>query len=706
MLRAALRYAEEYHLAVFPCFEVVGGDCVCPRERRHGGMCGSPGKHPRTGRGFQDATTEVGAIRRWWGKWPGAHIGIATGERSGIVVVDVDPRNGGDESLHELEAAHGALPETPRVLTGGGGVHVWFARPQAAHVTGRPLAQGVDIKADGGYVIAAPSGHLSGRRYGWELTAKIGELPFAVLPDWIADKLARPKQQWEVVDTEVTAGFMGAAFEAAGWLIRKVGPGRYAAVCPWERAHTSGCRGDSSTVVFAPQVGSAKGWFHCSHEHCRGRSQGEVVAEIPAGMRGKALERLGLPREYDVVAEVVRPVVEGGWQSELVFSRAGQVSRTPGNAALLLTNLPEWQGALEYDEFLDQIRWVKPCPPIASMPAPRVGALLEAAHVTYVQQWFTRHKNVDFGSEALWDAIGVSARAASVHPVRRYLDERCWDGVGRLGTWLSRYCGAPDHDLVHRIGVRWMVSAVARVKQPGCQADHLLVLEGPQGVGKSQAVRALAGPWYLGNLPAVHSKDAMQVLPGHWIVEIAELEALRGVSLTRVKDWITQPADTFRPSYGRVSVRRPRQCVFIATTNEETYLHDASGNRRFWPVPVTRIDLAALQHDRDQLWAEARVAYEDGVQWWPTDDETEELKALQASRVETDVWDMPVLSYLDGRDEVTLLQVFKDVFNLEPTSCGKREQMRLANVLKRHGWMRARGASRRWRRDAEQGGLW
>lgn len=718
LLAAALDYATVHHLAVFPCYEIVGGDCACPKDHRSRdayGVCGSPGKHPRTAKGFQDATRDAVTIKRWWMRWPQAHIGVATGAMSGIVVVDIDPRNGGEEALHDLEDTHGKLPVTPHALTGGGGSHFIYLRPKAAHVASRPMARGVDIKADGGYVIAAPSGHLSGRQYTWELTQALGDTPLAELPAWISEKLHRDRHAYTpLTATPVTNGFVGAAFEAAGWLLRKVGEGRCAAQCPWESEHSGGSRGDSSTVIFAPPVGSVKGWFHCSHEHCRNRKQEDVFKAIPAAARQTALRRLELPDEYDPTVDDLRapgpfdgPLPMGDWKAELQFAGNGRISRTPGNAALLLANLEQWAGSLEYDAFVAEARWVKECPPLKGLVAPKVGEPLQAHHVTYVQQWFARYKNVDFGQDPLWTALEGAARANTVHPVLRYLEGLEWDGVGRLGGWLSRYCGAPDHDLVHRIGIRWMVSAVARVKQPGCQVDHLLVLEGPQGVGKSQIVRTLGGAWYLGTLPAIHTKDAMQTLLGHWIVEIAELEALRGVSLTRVKDWITQPMDTYRPSYGRHLVRRPRQAVFIATTNETNYLHDATGNRRFWPIPVAKVDLAALEQDRDQLWAEAVRAFGEGVQWWPSEDETGLLAQLQASRVEEDPWEGPVLGYLDGKQIVSIPQLLSDLFNMEIGRTTRREQMRVAGILKRAGWTSTRSkTSRRWQRGPEQGGLW
>jgi Virulence-associated protein E/Bifunctional DNA primase/polymerase, N-terminal len=725
LLAEALRLCE-LGFPVFPCFEIVrapsGWDCACPpvhRSRDARGRCGSPGKHPRTSKGFQDASKDPATVRRWWMRWPKANIGIPTGAASGTVVLDIDPRNGGDAMLAELLQEHGELPETPHQLTGGGGSHYVFQRPAADYVTGRPIARGVDVKADGGYIIVAPSGHISGRRYGWELTAVVGELPLAPLPDWIAGQLQKVRQTFTPTPSGVTDGFLGAAFDVAGWLLRPLGPDKIAVRCPWESEHSSGTQGDSSTVVFAPPLGSKKGWFYCAHEHCRSRTQQEVVAALPKAAVTQAKKQLGLQPDYDPAHEdaprrgrvFTEPTGTDEWKQSVQFRGNGRLSPTAGNLALFLVNDPPWQRTIEYDAFLDDVRWSREVPAMPGVPPPGIGETLTAEHVTYVQQWFARFKGLELSKDQVWDAIHLASQTNRVHPVRRYLDSLVWDGAGRLGNWLTRYCGAPDHGLVHRLGVRWMVSAIARVKQPGCQADHLLVLEGPQGLGKSQAVRTLGGPWYLGNLPTVTSKDAQQALSGHWIVEIAELEALRGIALTRVKDWITQTVDAFRPSYGRHLVRRPRQVVFIATTNESNYLSDETGNRRFWPIPVTAIDHPALEADRDQLWAEADASYEQGVRWWPEEWERGELQELQLSRMEEDPWENTIGAFVTLLDEVSIDQVLTGALNFAVGSLGTRERRRTANVLKRLGWEQTarHGTGRTWRRIGSSGaqrGLW
>ncbi|HTO48141.1 MAG TPA: bifunctional DNA primase/polymerase [Burkholderiales bacterium] len=188
---AALAYAERGWM-VLPVHSISGGKsggkCTCGKA-----SCEHPGKHPRTEHGFSDATTEPAVITAWWRKWPCANVGIATGA-SGLVVVDIDDRHGGRDSLADLEQRHGTLPATVRCLTGGGGVHYFFKHP-GGHVKScnGVVAAGVDVKADGGYVVAAPSVHVSGRLYAWDVTAHPDDIPLAPTPAWLLDRLAKPR---------------------------------------------------------------------------------------------------------------------------------------------------------------------------------------------------------------------------------------------------------------------------------------------------------------------------------------------------------------------------------------------------------------------------------------------------------------------------------------------------------------------------------
>jgi putative DNA primase/helicase len=179
LLDAALSYASRgWH--VFPCHTPTATGCSCRRD------CGRTGKHPRTKNGLKDATTNETTIRRWWKMWPQANIGIATGAGSGLVVLDNDTYKGGDESLSDLEQSYGPLSETVQQLTGGGGLQYFFAHPGTPVKNGvERLGPGLDIRGDGGYVIAPPSLHASGKRYAWELSHHPDETVLVPLPPWL-----------------------------------------------------------------------------------------------------------------------------------------------------------------------------------------------------------------------------------------------------------------------------------------------------------------------------------------------------------------------------------------------------------------------------------------------------------------------------------------------------------------------------------------
>lgn len=194
-LQAALEYAQR-GWPVFPLHTPITGGCSCGRAD-----CTNVGKHPRTKNGFKDAAIDEAKIREWWAKWPDANIGIPTGEASGLVVLDVDPRNGGEHALDDLQDENGKLPETPESLTGGGGQHILFAYPtDGVKVTGgtNKAGPGLDIKADGGYIVAPPSLHKSGRCYAWELSSHPNDVTLAPLPPWLLSKMERRQAKLRV----------------------------------------------------------------------------------------------------------------------------------------------------------------------------------------------------------------------------------------------------------------------------------------------------------------------------------------------------------------------------------------------------------------------------------------------------------------------------------------------------------------------------
>jgi predicted P-loop ATPase len=307
------------------------------------------------------------------------------------------------------------------------------------------------------------------------------------------------------------------------------------------------------------------------------------------------------------------------------------------------------------------------------------------------------------GVNVVTDCIAVVAQENRVHPVREYLAALEWDGTKRLDTWLQRYFNAEGSgDYLAAVGACWLVSAVARVEQPGCKADSALVLESRQGARKSSAAACLAirPQWFADSVGDLRSKDSAIQLAGKWIVELAELSSIRRAEVEAVKSYLSRTHDVFRPPYGRRAVTVSRQCVFVGTTNEAQYLRDRTGNRRYWPIRCADIDLETLERDRDQLWAEALHEYRTGAKWYLSAAQ-ETLAAIeQDDRLQHTELDVLVGEFLDriaeaGQTEVTTRAVFIGALRLDANSekyaeTTARLGTHVAAAIESAGWHKVR----------------
>ncbi len=361
------------------------------------------------------------------------------------------------------------------------------------------------------------------------------------------------------------------------------------------------------------------------------------------------------------------------------------------NAMLALREDPALAKAFRYDEMActTLLTVALPGEHVAPVAEPRP---LCDEDVTAVQEYLQLAGLARMGRDTVHQAIEQRARERRFHPVRDYLNGLTWDQEKRLHGWLHTYLGAEHGTYTEKIGPMFMVAMVARVMNPGCKADYMLVLEGGQGAGKSTACRILGGEWFSDSLPDISSgKEASQHLRGRWLVEIAEMAALDKSEAALLKAFVTRAEERYRPPYGRNEVIEPRQCVFIGTTNAAAYLRDSTGARRFWPVKVGWIDTTALARDRDQLFAEALHLLRQGAQWWPDRDfEAECIRPEQEARYASDSWEEIIAPWLDSRDEIMVSQVARDAIGMENHRLSRAEQNRITAILEHAGWQRSR----------------
>lgn len=293
--------------------------------------------------------------------------------------------------------------------------------------------------------------------------------------------------------------------------------------------------------------------------------------------------------------------------------------------------------------------------------------------------------------EFFYDVVSDVALAQPFHPVRDYLDDQRWDGEPRIDRWLTTYGGAEDNKYTRAVGELLLIAAVRRVRQPGCKFDEMLVLECSQGTDKSSALRVLAvkPEWFTDDIPLdADAATAVEKLRNKWIAEASELNGMRKGQIEHHKSFLSRQADIARPAYGRLTVETPRQCVFIGTTNNDRYLRDETGNRRFWPVRIAAFNIAQLQRDRDQLWAEAAhyEALGRSIRLDPT------LYALAAAEQEARRSDDPYVAVFRealGDHEGKLKSI--DAWTVLNIPVGQRTQVqseRLGAAMRELGWER------------------
>lgn len=418
-----------------------------------------------------------------------------------------------------------------------------------------------------------------------------------------------------------------------------------------------------------------------------------VLPHFPEPPAGKTdFNDLYLAYGLEIVTEQLEAVLtnQPNWREKLLKNKQGAVTGALKNINHILQNDPAWAGVIGYDEFSYRIMKLKPPP----WPGAETGEWNDFDGIN-LRLWLSNTYGVAARANDADDGVLAASLMHKFHPVRDYLHSLEWDGIERVDYWMPHYLDTPGTDYDRAIGRKFLIAAVARVMQPGCKMDYVLILESLQGIKKSTVLSTLANPWFSDTHFELGSKDGYQQMQGVWLYELAELDSFNKAESTRAKQFFGSQQDRFRAAYGRRVQDFARQCVFIGTTNLSSYLKDPTGNRRYWPVCCGQVDIAALSRDRDQLWAEACLLYQQGENWWPSDTEDELFREEQEKRFQVDVWEDLIFNYLndperEAQNTFTGAEIFEKALRLEPSQMKHPEITRLGQIMHRLNWLKSR----------------
>ncbi len=632
------------------------------------------GKMPLTQNGCKDATTDAAVVKGWWQKWPNANIGIATGSKSGglfVIDLDVDEDRGvnGYQTLRDWERDNGDLPETIQSITGRGGYHLFY-RGNKLIGNRAKVMDGIDIRGEGGYIIAPPSIHPNGRMYEWEQGPN--EYAIASANDHVYQLIEHRRESNTefIVPEKVSAGERNQTMF------------RYA--CSLQSKGLS-----DEAILAAIKIENEK----------------RCVPPLPDGELEKTIQSA---LKYEKGARILQFAKTGPAPPQpetqmvnLRYGENGKIQQTIENICEVLRNDPALKNhirynTLSYSPFIfDGVPW--------------------DPHIQYREWSNSDDSNLKCYIEGkyglknlgkIMEAFTVVSNENRFNPVTDYLESLEWDQKPHIENLLPDFLGVEKSPYSATCMKLFMLGAINRAYRPGCKFDYMPVLVGEQGVGKSTFFKLLAGKdeWYNDNFNTIDGDKAAEKLRGMWIVELAELLAVkRAQQVESIKAFITSTVDTYRPPYERITEQRPRVCVFAGTTNSSHFLTDRTGNRRYLPLMVNRQAIKRSMFERpdevtaefQQAWAEALYIFrtEDPRLVLPADLQAEAMR-LQGDYVEEDVRIGIIQDWLDSTENryVCTAMIYKEALGNDFTKPDRRTSNELHDIMQYSitGWRRVR----------------
>ncbi len=356
---------------------------------------------------------------------------------------------------------------------------------------------------------------------------------------------------------------------------------------------------------------------------------------------------------------------EAGWKEiEFDINSKHEIAKTLLNVARAIEQAPPLKdGAIALNDLTDEMEFTRDVDFGPDQQKFSKGQKIKENEMLQLRVVLNKVLCEDFGTGLMYDAVRTVGYHNRYNPIANYLDSLTWDGVLRIDQWLHTYMHAEDNLYTRAVGSKWLIQAAARGIDPGCAADWMIVLEGPQEVGKNAIMLALCPvpEWTVTIQTTDIDKDMTVSLEGRWIAEFAEMLTVTKAETNALKAFITQRVDTYRKSHRRDHIDHKRSAVLWGGTNQPTYLSDESGNRRFNPITVNgfinvagklKLDRDGVLRDRDQLWAEAVARYRLGESTLLNAEESALAAEEQQARMVVDEWEVPVTEFLEAGKRV------------------------------------------------------
>lgn len=644
--------------------------------------------------GFKDATNKPEEIKKIWTKQPDANIGIATGHASGIFVLDVDDKKSpsgkiseGSRSLKILEDLHGDLPSTIQLLTPSKSKQLWFQMPKDEHISisAEKLGNGLDIRANGGYTLAPPSyvaetpTYPYSGQYEWFSDQGPDDMPLAPCPQWLIDLLIEEEPDFSLFSGKNKSELNINCVEILNkYNVKDLKSSRDGKIIFGSHP----VHGSSNGQNFFIDV--EKGLWHCFRHNVGGNAL-TLIAILEGtldcfqctkgALRGKKYkEIIGIAVKYfNFDPKIVQKDDSG-----IIWDRNGDCSLKP--------TFNNCMNFLEGNECFKNIYYNTACQSVFIN-----NDYLDDIHLLSLKEVF-RKKNFEPTINTINEAVSAFALKNKKNPITQYLDSIKWDGINRIDTWLTDYCGAEDNEYTRKVAKMTLVAGIYRAYKPGTKYDYMLLLEGDQGIKKSTLIEELSSPQFFSEANLLDKgKDIIQQIKGAWFVEVAELAAFSKTDINSLKAFIVRKVDEQRFAYNRHISRIKRSFILIGSINPESvgYLRDKTGNRRFLPVKVHNLNIEGIKKVRDQLFAEAIEAYRNDYQIYFTDSERHILdmaKNEQKSREQHDEWDDIIYQWIfnkriDIGDFVSCSQIWEDCFEKELGDLKNSDSRRIGDCL-------------------------